>query len=117
MMSSNAIKLSIRLDLPDGSRFGPGKAALLEAILGSGSILGAAKSLEMSYPRALRLVNEMNSQFIAPLITKYQGGSTRGGAKLSTMGVEVLQSYNRLNAMAADSASQDLKILAEVSKT
>jgi molybdate transport system regulatory protein len=45
-------RLSIRIDLPSGGRFGPGKAALLDAIADLGSINKAASQLGMSYPRA-----------------------------------------------------------------
>jgi len=53
--------LSIRLTLPNGSRLGPGKADLLEAIRESGSVGGAAKALSMSYPRALKLIGQCDS--------------------------------------------------------
>lgn len=95
-MASNKIALSIRIDLPNGSRFGPGKADILTAIDAEGSISAAAKALEMSYPRALRLVNEMNSQFAKPLVLKFQGGANRGGAHLSDLGQDVLQIYREI---------------------
>ena len=113
-MTHEAISLSIRLDLPDGGRFGPGKADLLEAIDASGSIAAAAKRLSMSYPRALRLVNDMNAQFSEPLIEKFQGGATRGGAKLSHSGHEVLQLYRQI-VQAAQTSSGAL--LQRVQKT
>lgn len=89
----DGIELSIRLDLPDGSRFGPGKAALLAALSKSGSISAAARSLGMSYPKALRLIGEMNKQFSAPLITTYQGGAKRGGADLTELGTRIYELY------------------------
>ena len=46
------IQVSIRLDLPNGNQIGPGKIALLEAILAEGSIRAAARYLGMSYRRA-----------------------------------------------------------------
>jgi len=52
--------LSIRIDLPSGSRIGPGKIALLEAIQSTGSISAAARSIGMSYRRAWLLVEEIN---------------------------------------------------------
>ena len=45
-------QVSIRIDLETGSRIGPGKIALLEAISKTGSIRAAARSMDMSYRRA-----------------------------------------------------------------
>ena len=114
-MSRKSIDLSIRLDLPDGSRFGPGKAQLLEAIEAKGSISAAAKALGMSYPRALRLVNDMNTQFVEPLIEKFQGGASRGGARLTGTGKEVLELYGFIGASTKASARAQLQRLIRIS--
>ena len=90
------MKLSIRLDSPMGGRFGPGKAALLEAIKASGSIAGGARELGMSYPRALKLVESMNTLFRAPLIEPSHGGKDGGGAVLTEQGLTVLTLYHAL---------------------
>lgn len=104
-------KLSIRLDLPGGTRFGPGKAALLEAIGQAGSISGAARALVMSYPRALRLVEEMNTQFKAPLVTTYQGGAMRGGATLTENGKHILHLYSQTQTAASLASQPFLKAI------
>jgi len=103
-MSQNKMTLSIRLDLPDGSRFGPGKAQLLRKIDEGGSIAGGARALGMSYPRALRLVKEMNDQFSADLVVKFQGGAARGGAALTDLGREVLKIYEEIDSGAVDAS-------------
>tara|TARA_R110000787_G_scaffold268322_1_gene374793 strand:- start:105 stop:506 length:402 start_codon:yes stop_codon:yes gene_type:complete len=90
------MKLSIRLDDEAGGRFGPGKAALLEAIKASGSIAGGARELGMSYPRALKLVESMNAMFRAPLIASSHGGKDGGGAVLTEQGLTVLALYHAL---------------------
>lgn len=102
------LKLSIRLDTPTGGRFGPGKAALLEAISTSGSIAGGARALSMSYPRALKLVESMNVLFCSPLITSSHGGKDGGGAALTEQGLIVLALYHALchEAEAATEASR-----------
>lgn len=110
-MAKKSITFSIRLDLPDGSRFGPGKAALLEAIAKTGSISAAAKQLSMSYPRALRLVNEMNAQFSQTLVEKYQGGNARGGAELTKLGHDVLETYREIESSLRSGARDQLKLL------
>ena len=42
-MTQESPKLSLRIDFPNGLRFGPGKAALLEGLLDTGSINAAAR--------------------------------------------------------------------------
>ena len=54
-------RLSIRLDLINGDRIGPGKIALLEAIQETGSISAAARKVGMSYRRAWLLVEQINA--------------------------------------------------------
>ena len=67
-MTDQSPKLSVRIDFPNGMRFGPGKAALLQQLIASGSIKAAAAALGMSYPRALKLVDQMNHCFASPLV-------------------------------------------------
>ncbi|MEL6475311.1 MAG: LysR family transcriptional regulator [Pseudomonadota bacterium] len=107
-MTNDRSTLSLRIDAPDGSRFGPGKAALLRAIEAHGSISGGARALAMSYPRALRLVDQMNGQFGAPLVETFHGGATRGGAALTQLGHDVAAAYEavRKRAEAATAAER-----------
>lgn len=88
----------IRLRVMGGDEpaFGPGKAALLEHIDASGSISSAARSLGMSYSRAWRLVEVMNTLFRAPLVETSAGGRRGGGARLTREGREVLGLYRSL---------------------
>jgi molybdate transport system regulatory protein len=66
--------LSIRVDLDDDGRLGPGKVLLLERIEQHGSISAAGRSMNMSYRRAWELVSEMNACFREPLVTAKMGG-------------------------------------------
>ena len=87
------LKFSLKVILPCGTRFGRGKAELMEKIETLGSISAAAKQMGMSYPRASRLVGEINTMFKAQLIETFQGGATKGGARLTETGHKVLHSY------------------------
>ena len=89
-------QLSIRIDLPDGSRLGPGKIRLLRAIQTEGSIVAAARLMGMSYPKASRLVGELNASFDKAVVVTAAGGASRGGATLSDMGEHVLQIYDEM---------------------
>ena len=108
--------LSVRIDLPGGTRFGPGKASLMQAIEMTGSIAAAARELSMSYPRALRLVDQMNQQFRSPLVAKYQGGANRGGAALTPLGEQVLQYHGNIVKAAEAGNNADLKALSALTK-
>ena len=60
MAAKPTLKFRIRINKGDEIAVGPGKIALLEAIIDTGSITAAAKQLDMSYRRAWLLVDEMN---------------------------------------------------------
>lgn len=85
--------LSLRVDFPHGGRLGPGKAELLQAIADTGSLKSAASRLEMSYPKALKLVDQLNADFQEPLVASRHGGSDRGGSALTSAGETVLRLY------------------------
>ena len=57
---------------------GVGRIRLLEQIQQDGSINKACKSLNMSYKKAWKLVDEMNAVSKTPVVEKASGGS--GGA-------------------------------------
>ena len=104
-------KLSVRVDLANGGRFGPGKAALLQAIGAHGSIAKAAKALGMSYPRALKLIDEMNGDFSEPLVASTHGGADRGGSELTDTGQTVLARYLEIRAAAETAAAVSISDL------
>ncbi len=108
--------LSVRIDFPAGGRLGPGKAALLTAIRAEGSIAAAARAMEMSYPRALRLVDDMNAQFKEPVIEKYHGGKSRGGASLTETGEKILRAYQALAKKAAAATTTERDSISALTK-
>jgi molybdate transport system regulatory protein len=99
------IKLNLRLFHGSDIAMGPGKADLLEAIVKTGSITSAGKTMEMSYRRAWLLVDEMNRCFKTPLVETSKGGSHGGGARLTPLGHEVLGRY-RAMASASKQVAQ-----------
>jgi molybdate transport system regulatory protein len=109
--------LSIRIDLANGTRFGPGKAALLTAIQAETSISGAAKSLGMSYPRALKLIEQMNSAFNSPIVEAKHGGQKGGGASVTAKGLELLNLYNRISEDAQRTSKQDIQAIENLIKS
>jgi molybdate transport system regulatory protein len=89
-------EVRLRLLLGEDIALGPGKADLLEAIRGCGSISAAAKSLGMSYRRAWLLVETMNASFETPLVSSAKGGRGGGGAVVTAEGLRLLGAFRRL---------------------
>ncbi len=84
----------------DTPAIGPGKIALLEAIIEHGSIRAAAKSIGMSYNRAWLLIEEMNKSFKSPVIEAIAGGSKGGGSHVTEVGHVLIQEYRAIESDA-----------------
>jgi molybdate transport system regulatory protein len=95
------MRLTLRIDIGEQQKFGPGKARLLELIAEHGSITAAGRAMGMSYRRAWMLVDDLNSMFTGKLVDAKPGGSGGGGAHLTDLGRDVLSAYRRLEAHAA----------------
>jgi molybdate transport system regulatory protein len=93
------VRVSIRIDLP-GGRVGPGKIAVLEAIMREGSISAAARALGMSYPRAWALVDSVDSALGVPAVSRAPGGQRGGGAALTPSGEALVVRYRKVEAAA-----------------
>ena len=101
----------IRILLGSSIAIGPGKAALLEAIGDTGSIAAAGRRMGMSYRRAWLLTKTMNACFREPLIDTTKGGVGGGGARLTSMGREVLVLYRAMEDHAATAVVNDMERL------
>lgn len=93
--------LTLRIMARARPAMGPGKAALLELIEAKGSISAAARAMGMSYRRAWQLVEAMNRDFTAPLVSTETGGKRGGGAHVTAMGRDVLARFRALEARAS----------------
>ena len=81
-----------RVLLPSGA-LGPGKIALMRAVVATGSVSGAARSLRMSHARSVKLVAEINALAPTPLIDTRAGGQSGGGALLTPLGLAIVDAY------------------------
>lgn len=104
----NAPRLTIRFDLANGVRLGPGKAQLLELIAQHGSIRSAGAAIGMSYRRAWLLSDEINRMFREPSIMTRHGGKSGGGAFLTDFGQELLTRYRRMEEVSIKAMQQDM---------
>ncbi|HXU44060.1 MAG TPA: LysR family transcriptional regulator [Thermoanaerobaculia bacterium] len=77
---------------------GPGKADLLAALAEAGTLVEAARRLDMSYMRAWKLLQTMNASFREPLATAARGGAGHGRAELTETGRRVLALYREMEA-------------------
>ncbi|WP_218938159.1 winged helix-turn-helix domain-containing protein [Billgrantia lactosivorans] len=112
MSAPNPSTPRLRVQLGHAIAMGPGKAQLLEAIAGSGSISAAARQLGMSYRRAWLLVDTMNQCFKAPLVTTATGGKGGGGAQVTALGEEVLERYRRMQRIASEAVAEEMEAFA-----
>lgn len=104
MTKSQQVELWIKLSLPGAGQVGPGKMQLLRLIDEHRSIAAAARAMDMSYRRAWLLVEELNGLFSAPVVSKWQGGASQGGASLTDLGRKLVERYALLveNANASN---------------
>jgi molybdate transport system regulatory protein len=105
------IELSIRLDLPGIGQIGPGKIELLRQIRAHRSISAAARAMDMSYRRAWLLVQDLNGVFAEPVVAKWFGGTSRGGASLTDAGERLVASYE---AVVQKSVEANRAVLNEI---
>jgi molybdate transport system regulatory protein len=108
------LKPQIRIMFRKAIAMGPGKADLLEAIVGTGSISAAARKLGMSYRRAWLLVDTMNQCFDKPLVETATGGSHGGGARVTELGLEVIRRYRDMDLKATAAVTRELSEFARL---
>lgn len=103
------IELRFQLRVDAGTRIGPGKIALLEAVARVGSISAAARELQMTYRRAWELIDHMNKAFGQPLVVGHTGST--GGASLTELGADIVRRYRLIEQQAQEVAAPHLAAL------
>jgi len=103
--------LSIRIDLDDEGRIGPGKIKLLENIEACGSISAAGRAMDMSYKRAWDLVDEINRICERAVVERQTGGKNGGGASLTPFGIALIDRHRRIERGAASAVRKGLPAL------
>lgn len=98
--------LKLQIDLKDGSRLGPGKIMLLEAIDRAGSLSQGAAEMGISYRRAWLFVSQINDSFDHPAISTPASGHGGAPAQLTDFGRELIAVYRKLEADAERASSK-----------
>jgi molybdate transport system regulatory protein len=110
--SANSLpQLSVRIDLDDRGRIGPGKIELLEQIREHGSISAAGRAMDMSYKRAWDLVDEINRICGRAAVEPQAGGKNGGGAMLTQFGATLVARYRKIERDAARAVRKELTAL------
>jgi molybdate transport system regulatory protein len=105
------VHLSVRIDLGEAGRLGPGKVALLEAVRDKWSISAAGRVFGMSYRRAWMLIEAVNAAFAEPLVITQTGGRHGGGATLTALGEAVVAHYRAIEVAAERGAIRHIEAL------
>ncbi len=104
--------IRFRVDFARPCSVGPGKIALLEGIHRTGSLSQAARELGMSYRRAWQLLGSLNASFRVPVVRTVRGGQGGGGARLTTFGQELIDSYRVFDEDIQTRAARVFRLIA-----
>lgn len=91
------IKSRIWIENEQGTVLGEGRWQLLKEIKETGSLNKAANSLNMSYNKAWKLLNELNARAKEPVTINQTGGIGGGGALLTPYGEKMIVAFEEIN--------------------
>ena len=91
------MRAGIRLMLMNREKLmGPGTKILLENIETTHSIKEASRVMEMSYTKALRILQTLERELGYSVVISQKGGIQRGGTQLTLEGEKVLRAYEEI---------------------
>ncbi|APY12623.1 molybdenum transporter [Seonamhaeicola sp. S2-3] len=94
---SYKIKSRIWIENNNNVLLGQGRVQLLKAIETTGSLSKAAKSLNISYKKAWRLLDSVNKSAKKPVTINSIGGKGGGGAELTPYGKSLINAFDDIN--------------------
>ena len=103
------IKSRFWIATEEGTFLGDGKVRLLEAIVEYGSISAAARELGISYRKAWKMIDVMNSQSKYPLVERQSGGKSGGGTQVTPHGIKAIDSFKSLKVKCAEFMDAEFK--------
>ena len=102
--------VAIELQLPNGGALGPEDIALIDMIRKDRSIIGASRSLGVSYRKCWLIVDALNRCFESPIVATFPG-RRNGGAEITQFGERLVALYRSIERHAATSARKSLEEL------
>jgi molybdate transport system regulatory protein len=105
------VRFRIRVDTDHQPAIGPGKIALLEAIIATGSISAAARKLGMSYMRAWLLIEDLNRRLCMPAVNRVKGGKQGGSTEVTPTGRQLVKLYRDIEAAAYSKSLPKIRAL------
>jgi molybdate transport system regulatory protein len=88
---------------------GPGPVRLLERIDEYKSINKAAKSMSLSYVKALNILNRLEKCLGEKMLTRKRGGNERGGASLTPYAEKYISAFKGLDKKINTFAQTEFK--------
>ena len=87
----------------DGNSFlGEGRIVLLESIIKYGSITKASKEIKISYKKAWKLIDSINSSSGGTVVERVVGGKGGGGTVVTQQGKLLIEEYRRIQTRLND---------------
>ena len=91
-------KYKFWLETEDGYVFGNGSFKLLHGIHEKGTLKASAKNLNMSYRHAWGIIKQIEKNLGQNVLITHRGGKTGGGgAKLTKIALELIETYLKFN--------------------
>ncbi len=113
MSTNNEHKVSCKvwLELRGEPLIGKGGAKILETIKQVGSISKAATTTGMSYRYVWNYLSKLERRLGEPVVTTYKGGNKGGGgAKLTKLGIKLLNEYKQAKVNLTKSMATQAKV-------
>ena len=95
------------------SYMGPGVVRLLEGILEHRSISRAARAMNLSYVKALRLLNKLEYELGCKVLIRTRGGCNRGGADITAFGKDYIVEYRRMEHRIGEHGEEEFRVFCQ----
>jgi molybdate transport system regulatory protein len=92
---------------------GPGVLRLLQQVGEHKSINRAARQMNLSYVKALNLLNRLEADLGRQILIRKRGGNDRGGTRLTPFGERYVIEYSRLEEKIRTRAEKEFRIFQE----
>lgn len=93
-MDDYSLKVKLYLEDSQDKFMGIGVLWLLQKVEECGSLRAAAMDLGISYSKAFKMVENLETALGQPVLERKRGGSSRTGASLTSFGVQFVDLYD-----------------------